>query len=178
MNEQLNWIFSRRSIRAYQDREVSDAIVRDLLEAAMAAPSAVAKDPWRFVVVRRRETLREIASGLPNGKMLADAAVGIAVCGDLSAAHDRQLSYLLQDCSAAIENLLLAANALGLGACWLGVHPREDRIAHLRRILQLPEGIVPVSVISLGFPAEKKPARTRYDETKVHRETWRSEARP
>ncbi|MGQ9589659.1 MAG: nitroreductase family protein [Planctomycetota bacterium] len=172
MNQKLRWIFARRSIRAYEDRPVPDDLVRDLLEAAMAAPSAVAKDPWRFVVVRNRDTLRAIAAGLPNGKMLADAAVGIAVCGDLSAAHDRQLSYLLQDTSAAIENLLLAASALGLGACWLGVHPREDRIALVRKSLGLPADAVPVSVVAVGWPAEKKEPRTRYDESKVHRERW------
>lgn len=172
MNERLRWIFARRSIRVYEDRPVPDDLVRDLLEAAMAAPSAVAKDPWRFVVVRTRETLRAIAAGLPNGKMLAHAAVGIAVCGDLTAAHDRQLSYLLQDSSAAIENLLLAASALGLGACWLGVHPREDRMALVRKALGLPADVVPVSVVAVGWPAEEKEPRTRYDESKVHRERW------
>ena len=98
----------------------------------MAAPSAVAKDPWEFIVVRHRDMLNRLVSGLPNGQMLADAALGIVVCGNLQRAHDCQLSYLLQDCSAAIENMLLAAQALGLGACWLGVHPRDDRIAHVR----------------------------------------------
>ena len=123
--EKLSFIFGRRSIREYQDAPVSDELVTDLLRAAMAAPSACAKDPWRFVVVRKRATLNLIADALPNGKMLAHAPVGIAVCGDLGAAHAGELSYLLQDCSAAIENLLLAAHALGLGACWLGVHPRR-----------------------------------------------------
>jgi len=104
---------------------------------AMAAPSAVAKDPWRFVVIRKRKTLSAIAAALPNGGMLAAAPLGIVVCGDLDAAHDRQLSYLLQDCSAAIENLLLCVHALGLGACWLGVHPRDDRIRKIKEILQL-----------------------------------------
>jgi nitroreductase len=104
--------------------------------------------------------------------MLAEAPVGFVVCGDLDAAHDRQLSYLLQDCSAAIENLLLAASALGLGACWLGVHPREERVAHIRGLFGLPESILPVSAIAVGWPARELPARTRYDEASVHRETW------
>ena len=128
MNPRLNDLFARRSVRVYRQQDVADDLVRDLLEAAMAAPSAVAKDPWAFVVVRNRDMLAKIAAGLPNGTMLRDAALGIVVCGDLQRAHDRQLSYLLQDCSAAIENLLLAASALGLGACWLGVHPREERV--------------------------------------------------
>jgi len=165
-------IFGRRSIRAYTEDPVDDSRVRLLLEAAMAAPSAVAKDPWRFVVVRRRETLSAIAAVLPNGRMLARAGVGIIVTGDIEAAHDRQLSYLLQDCAAAIENLLIAAHVLGLGACWLGVHPREDRIAKVRDILGLPPNIIPVSVVSIGFPREQREPRTRYSDNYVRREHW------
>ena len=138
----------------------------------MAAPSAVAKDPWEFIVVRNRSMLNRLATGLPNGQMLADAALGIVVCGDLQRAHDRQLSYLLQDCSAAVENLLLAAHALGLGACWLGVHPREDRVAHVRSQLAIPNVVIPVAVVSLGWPAESPAPRTRYRAEAVHRETW------
>src|SRR5512145_233312 len=106
----LATILGRRSIREYEERPVSDEVVRCLLEAAMAAPSAVACDPWRFVVLRSKEVRIRVAEGLPHGKMLARAGVGFAVVGDLDAAHDHQLSYLLQDCSAAIENLLLAAH--------------------------------------------------------------------
>ena len=162
MNPQLNLLFARRSVRVYRHEEVSDDAVRDLLQAAMSAPSAVAKDPWEFIVVRQRETLAEIAAGLPNGGMLREAALGIVVCGDLERAHDRQLSYLLQDCSAAIENLLLAASAWGLGACWLGVHPREERVQHLRRLLQIPEHVLPIAAIGIGRPASEPAPPTRF----------------
>jgi nitroreductase len=172
MNPKLNHLFARRSVRAYRQQEVSDDLVRDLLESAMAAPSAVAKDPWEFVVVRNRAMLAKIAAGLPNGAMLADAPLGIVVCGDLQRAHDRQLSYLLQDCSAAIENLLLAVSSLGLGACWLGVHPREERVKHIRQLLHVPDLVIPVAVIAIGWPAESPPPRTRYRDDAVHRETW------
>ncbi|MBM4090070.1 MAG: nitroreductase family protein [Planctomycetes bacterium] len=172
MNPELTYLFSRRSVRLYASRDVDERLVRDMLEAAMAAPSAVAKDPWDFVVVRDRARLAEIAQGLPNGQMLREAALGIVVCGGLDRAHDHQLSYLLQDCSAAIENLLLAANTLGLGACWLGVHPRADRVAHLRALLAIPDSVIPVSVISVGWPAEHPESRTRYRAAAVHRETW------
>jgi nitroreductase len=171
MNPDLRFVFKRRSIRAYTDRPVSDQMVNDLLEAAMAAPSACAKDPWRFIVVRDKKRLAEIANGLPNGKMLSKAAVGIVVAGDLEAAHSGELSYLLQDCSAAIENMLLAAAALGLGACWLGVHPREDRIAHVRSLLKMPSSMLPVSAIAIGCPADNPQPRTRYRESSVFRET-------
>jgi nitroreductase len=172
MNETLSYLFARRSVREYRSDEVRDDLVRDLLEAAMAAPSAVAKDPWDFIVIRNTEMKTKIAEGLPNGKMLAHAPVGIVVCGDLQRVHDGQLSYLLQDCSAAIENLLLAVSSLGLGACWLGVHPREERVLHLRQLLGIPETVIPVSAIAIGWPAESPRPRTRYRDEAVHQEKW------
>ncbi len=172
MNRLLSSLFARRSVREYQLKDVDDSLVQDLLEAAMAAPSAVAKDPWEFIVVRDHTTRQRIVEGLPNGGMLTDAALGIVVCGDLLRAHDGQLSYLLQDCAAAVENLLLAASMLGLGACWLGVHPRPTRIAHVRSLLAMPEQIIPVAIVSIGWPAESPPPRTRFRVAAVHQETW------
>jgi nitroreductase len=172
VEQALAFIFGRRSIRLYSSAPVSEAAVQKLLEAAMAAPSAAAKDPWRFVVIRNRRTLSAVAAALPNGQMLADAALGIAVCGDLQAAHDQQLSYLLQDCSAAIENLLLCAHVLGLGACWLGVHPREQRVNALKQLLALPPSVVPVACVAIGHPAETKEPRTRFNRDYVHSEQW------
>jgi len=107
-DEKLKFILGRRSIRVYAPGQVSESEITRLLQAAMAAPSAVAKDPWRFVVIRKKETLSAIAVALPNGAMLATAPLGIIVCGDLDAAHDRQLSYLLQDCSAALRTCCFA----------------------------------------------------------------------
>ena len=172
MDNRLDWIYSRRSIRRYEEKDVDPQIIRELLEAAMAAPSAVGKDPWHFMVVKNRETLETIADGLPNGTMLADAPLGVVVCGDIERAHSNLESYMIQDCAAAIENLLLAANALSLGACWLGVHPRPERIAHIRSIFNLPEHIVPIAGIALGYPAEVKESRTRYNADAVHYERW------
>ena len=172
MNPKLQVVFQRRSIRRYQAGAIPASTLQDLLEAATAAPSACAKDPWHFIVIHNRETLSCLADGLPNGQMLRDAAAGIAVCGDPVRAHDGQLSYLLHDCAAAVENLLVAASTLGLGACWLGVHPREDRLHHLRSVLGIPGTILPVAMVALGQPDEDKPARTRYDATRVHNEQW------
>jgi nitroreductase len=169
---QLDLIFGRRSIRAFKPGPVTDAQVRIMLEAAMAAPSAVAKDPWRFVVVRNTATLNALADVLPNAPMLREAALGIIVCGDLQAAHDQQLSYMLQDCAAAVENLLLAAHALGLGTCWLGIHPRAERIQKVTILLGLPELVLPVAGVAVGWPGEQKEARTRYNEAYVHYEKW------
>ena len=171
-DEQLSRILGRRSIRSYQTARIDDDRIEAMLRAAMAAPSACATDPWRFVVVRDPSTLQRLAEGLPNGTMLGSAAAGIVVCGDQDAAHDRQISYLLQDCSAAIENILLAAHMLGLGACWLGVHPRMERVAHVAKTLSIPEPVVPVACLALGYPAESKESRTRYKAENVHHEKW------
>ena len=165
-------ILGRRSVRLFRPGLVSDAMVKSLLEAAMAAPSASAADPWRFIVLRDRTTLAQIADALPYGKMMAEAALGVIVCGDLEAAHDRQISYLLQDCAAATQNLLLAAHILGLGACWLGVHPREDRVRRLSDLLGLGPKIVPVAAVAVGWAGEAKEPRTRYNPAFVHLERW------
>ena len=174
VKEALESILGRRSIRVFAPGDVTEEQVRAMLEAAMSAPSAVAKDPWRFVIVRDAATRRQIAEVLPNGEMLATAPLGIVVCGDLDRAHDRQLSYLLQDCSAAIENLLLAAHILGLGACWLGVHPREARIKAISQLLALPRSVIPVACIAAGPPGEQKDARSRYNPDYIHLERWQA----
>jgi nitroreductase len=172
VDEKLGFIFERRSIRVYRVGEASEEQVHKLLAAAMAAPSAAAKYPWRFVVMRNRPTLARIAEALPYGQMLASAALGIVVCGDLESAHDQQLSYLLQDCAAATENLLLAAHILGLGACWLGVHPREQRIKSIKGILSLPDSVIPLACISIGHPGESKEPHATYHSDFVHFEAW------
>jgi nitroreductase len=172
MNAKLNLIFARRSVREFGAGEIPATAIRDMLEAAMAAPSACCKDPWEFVVVREAARRGQIAQGLPNGKFLNQAALGIVVCGSLARAHGGELSYMLQDCSAAMQNLLLAAQGLGYGACWLGVHPRADRIALLRDLLGLPETVLPVGIAAIGVPAVRLEARTRYQEKVVHLEKW------
>jgi nitroreductase len=166
--EFVQTIFARRSIRKYTDEPVSEADIQTLLEAAMSAPSASNRKPWRFIVVTERQTLDALAEAHPHGKMLFQAPLCIVVCGDLT---DRE-TYWVQDCSAATENLLLAATALGLGAVWLGVHPKEPRIAFTRPILDLPETVTPLNLIPIGHPAEEKEPRTQYDESRVHRERW------
>lgn len=172
MNPKLQPLFTRRSVRKFKAEALPDEVLRDLLEAGMAAPSACCKDPWHFIVARDRALLKRLAEGLTNGPFLAEASAGIVVCGTPAEAHDRQLSYLLQDCSAAIENMLLAASMLGWGACWLGIHPREPRMEHLRTVLGIPEHVLPLCVLAVGRPADPPAPRTRYAEHRVHRERW------
>ena len=166
--EMIRAIFARRSIRKYMRKPVSEEDVKTMLEAAMAAPSASNRKPWHFIVVAERQILDNLAKAHPYGKMLLEAPLCIAVCGDKNISSQ----YWVQDCSAAAENLLLAATALGLGAVWLGVHPREERVNPIRKVLNIPENIVPLNLISIGYPAEKKEPRTQYDEKRVHLENW------
>ena len=172
MNEKLNFIHGRRSIRQYTPETVDEQTIRSLLEAGMSAPSARACDPWRILVVTDRAKLDKLAEILPYGKMLRMAPLAFVVCGDLNQANSQSLSYLLQDCSAAIENILLAAHALGLGAVWLGIHPREDRVTGVKQLFGMPEEIIPVGAISLGHPAETKEARTRFKPEYAHYDQW------
>lgn len=169
MNRQfIQTIFARRSIRVYTDEPVVEEDIQTLLKAAMAAPSASNRKPWRFVVVTERETIDALAEVHPHGKMLFEAPLCIAVCGDLTEME----RYWVQDCSAATENLLLAATALGLGAVWLGVYPRDERVKAVRPILDMPQNATPLNLIAIGHPAEEKEPRTQYDESRVHRERW------
>ncbi len=165
--ELIKTIFARRSIRKYTTELVSEKDVKTMLEAAMAAPSASNRKPWHFIVVTDRQILDNLARVHPYGKMLLEAPLCIAVCGDKNLSS----RYWVQDCSAATENLLLATTALGLGAVWLGVHPRE-RVNPIRKVLNIPENIIPLNLISIGHQAEEKEPRTQYDELRVHRQKW------
>ena len=166
--ELIRAIFARRSIRKYTAELVSEKDVKTMLEADMAAPSASNRKPWHFIAVTDRQIPDNLARAHPHGKMLLEAPLCIAVCGDKNISS----RYWVQDCSAATENLLLVATALGLGAVWLGVHPREERVNPIRKVLNITENIVPLNLISIGHPAEEKEPRTQYDELRVHLERW------
>ncbi len=167
MDERLNAIWSRRSIRAYSNEPVSEKDIQTLLEAGMAAPSASNRKPWHFVVVTDRATLQALAAAHPFGKMLAGAAAGIAVCGDPAVSD-----WWVQDCSAATENILVAAAGLGLGGVWLGSHGRPEREQAVRDVLGISQRIGVLSLLSIGHPAEKKEARTQFDPQRVHHQRW------
>lgn len=164
--EVLNFIIKRRSIRNYTDKAISEEAITILLKAAMSAPSAKNVKPWSFVVVTEKVVLEELAQAHPNGKMLAKAPLSIVVTGDLSE------DYWIQDCSASAQNILLAASGMGLGAVWLGVYPREDRIKAVREILQIPDDIGILCLLSIGYPEKELPPRTQYDPNKIHRNKW------
>jgi nitroreductase len=167
MDERLDIIFSRRSIRRYTDEPISEQDLTSLLEAGMAAPSASDRKPWHFVAVTDRAKLHALADAHPYGKMLADAAVGVVVCGDPGISE-----WWVQDCSAATQNMLIAAAGLGLGGVWLGCHNRPERERAVRNVLDIPERIGVLSMVSIGHPAEDKEARTQYDSGRVHGNRW------
>jgi len=168
--EAMKAILSRRSIRRYTSKEIPEELIKDLLKAAMSAPSAGNQQPWQFVVINDRTILDEIPKFHPYAQMLTQAPVAILVCGDLK--RETHRGYWIQDCSAATQNILLAAHAKGLGAVWLGIYPREERVKGMRKLLNIPEQVIPFSLISIGYPAEQKPPSNRYDESRIHYNTW------
>ena len=162
-------ILTRRSIRKYTKQPVPDEVLKELLEAAMCAPSAGNQQPWCFVVIKDRKILDEIPKFHTYAQMLKEAPVAVLVCCD----SDLQLGeFGVQDCSAATQNILLAAHAKGLGAVWLGVYPREQRVTAIKKLLNLPEHIIPISLISIGYPAEQKHRQDRYRADRVHYNQW------
>lgn len=163
-------ILGRRSIRKYSEKAVPEDLVHELLTAAMAAPSAGNQQPWQFIVIDERRLLNAITEFHPYADALKQAPIAITVCGDMTL--QKWEGFWVQDCSAAIENLLVAAHAKGLGTVWLGVHPIGDRASGLRNLLRLPDTIVPLAVIALGYPAEHKEPANRYDSSRIHRNGW------
>ena len=167
-------IATRTSIRVFdKTRPVGEDLIERMLRAAMAAPTAVNKQPWEFVVVTDKATLGALSKAHPHARIENGATLVIAVCGATDNGLDgRAKEYWIQDCSAATENLLLAAHGLGLGAVWCGVYPMEDRIAPISEILAIPEGYMPLNLVTIGYPAVHPAPKDKWNEAKVHRERW------
>jgi len=168
--EALEAILTRRSVRRYTPQPVPDPLIQEILTAAMRAPSAGNEQAWQFMVITERRLLDEIPRFHPYADMLRQASVAILVCGDLRL--EKYKGYWVQDCAAATQNLLLAAHAKGLGAVWVGIYPKEDRVERMRGLLGLPQHVVPMALVPLGYPAEQIPVEERYDPAKVHRNRW------
>ncbi|NCA86863.1 MAG: nitroreductase family protein [Clostridia bacterium] len=152
-NETLEVIHNRKSVRHFTDQPVSKAQIETLLRAGMAAPTAVNRQPWMFYVVTQREILDTLSQQLPYAKMLTQAQAAIVVCGDMQKAGNLQdKGYWVQDCAAATQNILLAAESIGLGAVWTASYPYDDRTKVVIKALGLPENLVPLNVIPIGYP--------------------------
>jgi len=163
-------ILSRRSIRQYTSQPVPVELLEQALRGAMSAPSAGNQQPWQFIVVQEREKLDAIPRFHPYAEMVKAASAAVLVCGDLR--QEVHKDFWVQDCSAATENLLLSLHALGLGAVWVGVYPRSERVEGFRELFAIPEGIIPFALVPLGYPAESKPPSERFDQARIHQDGW------
>jgi nitroreductase len=168
--EKLNYILDRRSIRRFTDQKIDSEQIKSILTAAMYAPSAVNMQPWHFVVIDESSIMEKIMEIHPHARMLQSASHAVVICGDEQLQHDD--GYWVVDCGAATQNLLLAAQTLGLGACWVGLHPREERKAAFTRLLHLPSHVLPFALVALGYPEELKPRPDRFHAKKVKYNGW------
>lgn len=163
-------ILTRRSIREFTGQVIEEDKLKKLLQAGFQAPSAHNKEPREFVVVKDRKKIKEITDFHEYAQMLPDAGCGIIVCGD-SSKQDLE-GFLIADCSAAIQNILLAAHGLELGAVWCGLYPRKALMANMGRVLNLPENIMPVGLVAVGYKAEEKEGIDRYNQDCIHLNSW------
>ena len=162
-NDAIETLMTRTSIRSFTDRAVAADTVEMLLRAGMAAPTAVNKQPWHFVVIDDRAVMDSLGGNGRQSQMWKESPLAIVVCGDMDKALDGPgRDFWIQDCSAATENILLAAHALGLGAVWTGCYPIEERVANVSRVLNLPETIIPLCVIVMGYPNEQPAPKDKW----------------
>lgn len=168
--EIIQGILTRRSIRQYTSQEITKEQIFEVLKAGMYAPSARNQQPWHFIIINNRELLNKMSEIHPYADMLREAKWAIVVCGD----EQLELSkgYWVVDCSAATQNILLAAHGLGFGAVWLGIHPREERKNAIKDLFQLPDNIQPLSLISIGYPNEEKEQPERFKKERIHYNQW------
>lgn len=166
----LDAIFTRRSIRKYSGEPVLEKDIDAILKAGLHAPSAHNKQPWDFIIVKDKNKFESIAKVHTYAKMLPHAGVCVVVCGDKN--KQPMTGFLIEDCSAAIENMLLAAHGLGLGAVWCGLYPVTHLTKGMKKIFELPEYIIPVGMVVIGQKGEERKMENRFDPTKLHYEKW------
>ena len=166
----LDNIFARKSVRSYTDEPVSPEQVETILKAAMAAPSGMNMQPWRFVVVTDQKVKDKLAVGF--NKMIAKAPVVIIVCGKTTNKLGAPNKNWTADCAASTENLLLAVEALGLGAVWTACYPYEDRMNPTVEALGLPENISPYCIVPIGHPAGNDKPKDKWNPDNIHYEKW------
>jgi nitroreductase len=166
----IETLLTRRSVRQYTPRTVPDEVIQDILKAATSAPSAGNQQPWHFIVINERLVLDQIPNVHPYSNMLKQAQLAILVCAAPDLAKHK--GYWEQDCSAATQNILLASMALGLGSVWLGVYPSEDRVNGLRKILEIPENIIPLALVAIGYTDVNQDSVDRLNQKRIHYNKW------
>jgi nitroreductase len=172
MNDAISVIHSRRSVRNFTGQAVSMGLLDKIVRAGMAAPSAVNMQPWSFIVVTYRQTLDMLNDGLPYAKMLEKAGAAIIVCAIPEKAYDGLKEFAVIDSTLAGENILLAAEALGLGAVWTAAYPYEDRMNVVRKVLGIPANIIPLNVIPIGYPVGVDKPKNKYKPEYIHWQRW------
>ena len=171
-NAVLSNIATRASVRQFTNQPIDKSTLERIVRAGMAAPSAVNKQPWAFVVITERSVLDSLQNVHPYAN-LKTATAAIVVCGDTEKAlQGYAREYWIQDCSAATQNILLAAHALGLGAVWCGVHPDPKRVSEVSRVLRLPESIIPLNIITMGYPASQPQPKDKWKPENIHYQRW------
>lgn len=166
----LEAIYTRRSVRDFKSDPISEADLHDLLRAGMQAPSARNEQPWHFIVIDDTDLLHAIPEFHPASKMLLDAPLAILVCSDRDLEVKR--ASWLADCSAATQNILLAAHAKGLGAVWLGIFPDAERVLGMQSLLDMPKEVRPVALVAIGHPASVPEPVDRFKPERVHHNRW------
>jgi nitroreductase len=168
--EALENIKTRRSIRKYKNRDISEETIKEIITCSMYAPSAFDNQPWHFIVINKKEILNDILKVVTHAEMIKEASHAIILCGDKKLEENEGL--LIQDISAATENLLLAAHSFGLGAVWIGFYPFNEIVKAIKRLFKIPDNIIPVSMVLIGYPAEKPEQPERYRKDRIHINTW------
>ena len=163
-------ILERCSIRKYTNQTIEKDKIQKILAAGFSAPSARDEEPWEVIVVENKKTLKDMSQLTPYAGMLANAPLGMVICSNTT--HHLNVDYDLQDCAALTQNMLVEAKHLGIGSCWLGGYPNQDRLENIQKYFQLPEHIQPLWMISFGYPDETPAPKNKWDESKIHWEKF------
>ncbi|MDL2309168.1 nitroreductase family protein [Bacteroidales bacterium OttesenSCG-928-B11] len=175
----LQTILNRRSIRNYiPNKPIPQDVLYELIKAGMAAPTAKNRQPWAFIAITDSNILKKLGNILPHGKMLAEAGGAIVVCGDMTQTLEGAGGdFWIQDCAAASENIMIASQAFGLGAVWVGIYPNKfigvENVIKMNKVLNLPGSVIALNVISLGYPDSDEKPKDKYDESKIHLNSWK-----
>lgn len=168
--ETIEALLTRRSIRKYKNQPVEKDKIEIILKSAMYAPSAMNLQGWHYVVIDDKVMMEETIKSIPHAELLRQTPAAILVCGD--AGVEKNESWMIQNCSAAIQNILLAAHGLGIGTCWIAIHGMDEIVKNVAEQFKLPENVIPISLITLGYPDESVSAEDRFRKEKIHYNKW------
>lgn len=172
LKDALTVIRERKSVRSFTGEPISKDVIDKILHAAMAAPAAIHLLPWKFIVVTDKSTLQALADGLPFARMIVKAGTAIVVCAVPEEAAMNSEAFAILDCTCASENILLAAEALDLGAVWTAVYPNKELMDFVRKELNIPQDVIPLNVIPVGYPTGEEETQDKYDTRNIHWEKW------